>query len=384
MTFLSGVCLGFVGLGELFEVLLRRVRAVAKEVGVAGARRSTLKEVALVGSVAIVIIAAGALFLNRSADTAATPVTVDACNGYPELCDRRLNEVVFAGTHNSMGSADISDWMFANQEHGIIRQLEDGIRALMIDAHPAVPVGDRVKTILEDETNARASYEEVLGREGVDAAMRIRDRMMGGTEGEPGVYLCHGFCELGALDMTSVLKSIRAFLIANPNEVIIIIVQDEGVPPRDIEKAFQESGLIDFVYRGSVKPPWPTLREMVARDHRVLVMAENDSQGVPWYYSAFEVMQETPYRFHDPAEFSSVPNRGGTEGSLLLMNHWIETAPHPLPSNAEIVNAHSFILDRARSCKEERGKIPNIIAVDFYATGDLIEAVATLNGISSK
>ena len=32
--------------------------------------------------------------------------TLQTCNGYAQLCDRRLDEVVFAGTHNSMSAAD--------------------------------------------------------------------------------------------------------------------------------------------------------------------------------------------------------------------------------------------------------------------------------------
>jgi hypothetical protein len=58
------------------------------------------------------------MHMRRVSTVASAPVTVGACNGYRELCDRRLNEVVFAGTHNSMGAADIPDWMFANQERG--------------------------------------------------------------------------------------------------------------------------------------------------------------------------------------------------------------------------------------------------------------------------
>lgn len=384
LAFLSGICIGFVGLGEIFAMLLSGIRPASIDTRAAAARPSALRELTLVGAVAAVIIAAGIVFLHRSSGTTAQAVTVETCNGYSELCDRRLDEIVFAGTHNSMGAADISDWMFANQERGIIQQLEDGIRALLIDAHPAVPAGDRVKTLLEDESQARATYEEVLGREGVDAAMRIRDRLVGVEEGEPGVYLCHGFCELGALDMTAMLRKIRTFLVANPNEVLIIVIQDEGVPPGDIEKCFEESGLIDFVYRGPAEPPWPTLREMVASDGRVLVMAEHDSEGVAWYHDAYTVMQETPYRFHDPDEFSCAPNRGGTGGSLLLMNHWIETAPNPLPTNAEVVNAYDFLLARARRCEKERGMLPNIIAVDFYRTGGLLDVAATLNGVISK
>jgi hypothetical protein len=63
------------------------------------------------------------------------------------------------------------------------------------------------------------------------------------------------------------------------------------------------------------------------------------------------------------------------------MNHWVQTTPAPLPSNAEIVNAYDFLLKRARACKRERGIMPNLIAVDFYRTGDLFKVVRTLNGI---
>jgi hypothetical protein len=118
---------------------------------------------------------------------------------------------------------------------------------------------------------------------------------------------------------------------------------------------------------------------MVESDQRVLVMAENVSAGVDWYHPAFEVLQETPYRFHDPSEFSNQPNRGGTGGSLLLLNHWIETTPLPKPSNAAIVNAHDALMARIRACRRERGRIPNLVAVDFYATGDLVQVVRELN-----
>ncbi len=54
------------------------------------------------------------------------------CNGHEALCDRPLDEVTLAGTHNSMSNAD-AEWMAPNQQHGLTRQLEDGVRALMLD-----------------------------------------------------------------------------------------------------------------------------------------------------------------------------------------------------------------------------------------------------------
>ena len=78
---------------------------------------------------------------------------------------------------------------------------------------------------------------------------------------------------------------------------------------------------------------------MIDTRQRVLVLIESGRPGVSWIHPAFEVMQETPYSFKQPADLSCAPNRGGTSGTLFLMNNWIDTTPNPRPSNAAIVNA---------------------------------------------
>jgi hypothetical protein len=388
LALLSGLVTFFIGLRELFRLLLRALpdweRRRAAESAAQEDGRLPLARALLVGAVACLLIGAGVFVLTRRAETTSTPRTIVACNGFPELCDRSLDEIVFPTTHNSMSGADVPNWMFPNHEKGIPAQLNDGIRAFLIDAHFGVPVEGKIKTLIENEEVARQKYEEALGKEGIEAAMRIRDRLVGREEGPRGVYLCHGFCELGASALVPVLEQVHEFLVTNPDEVLIICIQDEGVTPQDIERCFEESRLVDFVYRGPTARPWPTLREMVAADQRVLVMTENDaSRSVPWIHPAFEVMQETPYSFHDPAKFSCAPNRGGTSGSLFLLNHWIDTAPTPLPSNAEVVNAYDFLLGRARRCQKERGHLPNLIAVDFYRTGDVLEVAKALNRVET-
>src|SRR6185295_14847353 len=106
----------------------------------------------------------------------------------------------------------------SEQERSIPQQLQDGIRGFLIDAHYGMPAGKYVKTLLEDEASARKKYEAVLGKEGVDAAMRIRDRLVGEEEGKQSVYLCHGFCELGGDPLIPVLRQVRDFLVINPDE----------------------------------------------------------------------------------------------------------------------------------------------------------------------
>ena len=374
----------FFGIQEIFAVILGALPQVEAAMEAAAGKRSALPRILLASIVVAVVAGAGAFWYMRQDEKPVATDVIMACNGHVELCDRHFNEVALATTHNSMAGGDIADWMFPNQEKAIPAQLEDGVRGFLVDVHYGVPVGGRIKTILDDEAAARAKYEKVLGKEAVDAAMRARDRMVGEETGKRDVYMGHGFCELGATRFTDSLEKIYEFLVANPGEVIAIVIQDEGVAPADVAACFEESGLIRLVYRGAVTPPWPTLREMVESDQRVLVLAENNAEGVPWYHLAFEVCQETPYGFKDKTEFSNKPNRGGTKGSLLLMNHWIETTPTPLPSNAEIVNAYDFLLARAKACRRQRGMIPNLVAVDFYRTGDLIRVVDALNGVEDN
>ena len=382
LMWLAALVVAFAGLREAFVAALhllpeieRRVERV-REVERRGPRA---RAVALVSVVALALLAAAAWVIYRSSSSPPVAQEVIACNGSPALCDRTLDQVVFPATHNSMGGADLPGWMFPNQSAGIPRQLEDGIRGFLIDIHYGVQVGDKVKTELENETSAMAKYESAVGKEGMEAAVRIRDRLTGTEHGERDVYLCHGFCELGATRLVPLLRQVREFLVENPGEVLIFDIQDEGVSPQDVERCFRESGLIDFVYRGPARAPWPTLREMVESDQRVLVMAENLPADVDWYHRAFDVLQETPYEFKDPSQFSNRPNRGGTSGSLYLLNHWIETVPMPKPSNAEIVNARDALLARIRSFQRERGHLPNLVAVDFYGSGDLIPVVRELN-----
>jgi hypothetical protein len=45
------------------------------------------------------------------------------------------------------------------------------------------------------------------------------------------------------------------------------------------------------------------------------------------------------------------------------------------------VNAEAALLERAQECRRVRGKRPNVIAVDFAATGDVVHAAAVLNGL---
>lgn len=381
VTVVLGALLAFEGLRELFALVAPRLEEALGErkPRIEGQQARPWLRYAAMAVLALGFTAAAVLFLRSPTAVPASPAFTGTCLGDRSLCERSLPEIALPGAHNAMSAADIPGWMFPNQERGIAAQLHSGIRALLFDVHYGTPVAEHVRTEFQDESERR-KFEKALGKQGFDAAMRIRDRLVGEPEGPRGLYLCHGFCELGAQPLTPVLRQIHDFLVENPGEVLTLVIEDY-VTPADVAVAFQESGLLRFVFRGAPRAPWPTLRTMIDADERVLVLGENASPAVPWYHPAFEIVQETPYTFHSKEDFSCVSNRGGSAGALFQINHWIETTPAPKPSNAEIVNARELLLARARQCQKERGRLPNILAVDFALTGDVVGAAAELNGL---
>jgi len=325
-------------------------------------------------------VAAAAGLLRLRPPVEAIAATGGTCNGAATLCARPFNEVVFPGAHNAMGAATNPDWLFPNQDLDLRRLLDRGVRAFLLDPYRGNRIGDRVKTDFDAVPHANRKIAEVIGDEAWAAGMRIRERLIG-APGASAVYLCHGFCELGAIPLVPTLRSFVQFLVLHPGEVIILDFEDY-VPPSDIARAFDESGLIDFVYRGPLGPAWPTLGDMVASGGRVVVLGETDVGDVPWYHLTWDgLLAETPYTFHAPEEFSCRANRGTPRAPLFLVNHWIETTPTPRPSNAQVVNQRDVIVQRARRCARERGMTPNIIAVDFAGIGDVVGAARELNGL---
>ncbi|MQA74253.1 MAG: hypothetical protein GEU88_07945 [Solirubrobacterales bacterium] len=387
LMILAGLYVAYAGASELLRLTLSNVaseRAAQEAHG-----RRTLVAAAIT---AILIFAAGAAFV-AFGGTHEEPLAVETsgCNGSEALCDRTLDQVAIPATHNAMSAVTNQDWLFGQQDAGFADQLHDGIRGLLIDAHYGQPTeSGKVKTDLSDLTRGeRATYEKALGPESLDAALRIRDRVVNSpTTGPRAVYLCHRFCELGAIPIDTAFKQYRDFLAANPNEVLVIVIEDY-VEPQDIADAVKRTGLIDYVYKGLLEP-LPTLQEIIDSGGQAVMMAEQDAGhgSIPWYHEAYDrLVQETPFTFKKPETLtdpkqlaaSCEPNRGPDDAPLFLLNHWVDTTPAPRPSNAEKVNDEKALLKRVHVCERIRDLEANLIAVDFYREGDLFDVVDKLN-----
>jgi hypothetical protein len=106
--------------------------------------------------------------------SAKATASVASCDGSSTLCSKRLNEVVFPGTHNSYAASSEPGGYFASQTYPIARQLADGVRAFLIDIHSGVhdPATGRVRTDLAAEGSDRNKVAKQLPA----SALRVADR----------------------------------------------------------------------------------------------------------------------------------------------------------------------------------------------------------------
>ena len=267
-------------------------------------------------------------------DTTSAPLV---CNGHEALCDLRFDQLVLPATHNSMSNAE-DGWIAPNQQAGLARQLEDGIRGMLLDT----------------------------------------------KEWNGDLYLCHGACELGSILLDDALTILGDFMEEHPGEVVTLIFQD-AITPAQTAEAFERVGLTSLVYTHAEGAPWPRVGELVEEGTRLLVTAEAQGPPPAWYHHAWSLFQDTHYAFSDAASIHCDPNRGDADNALFLMNHWVDGfLGIPVEDDAAEANSASVLLAQVERCEEERGVRPHLLAVDFYAVGDLFEVVDMLNGVADK
>jgi hypothetical protein len=253
------------------------------------------------------------------------------CNGAAELCDRRYDQVTFATTHNAM-SAGAEGWTHSDQRYGIARQLDDGIRALMLDVH--------------------------------------------NSGGEP--YLCHGSaCATGKRKLDDGLADIASFMAAHPTEVVTIIFEPY-VDPSKILAGLVAVGLDTQLHVQDPAAEWPTLRQLIVADHRLVVFTEHGGGAYPWYHDVWKYAWDTNWEFYAPAEMNCNRNRGSGDNKLFIFNHFMVT-DDGAEAFAHELNVSSFLLTRAEECQAASGKHANFVTVDYYDVGDLFAVVRELN-----
>jgi hypothetical protein len=380
---LGGALLVYVGAGEVLSAIAPaqpRLRRAAR------GRRFRRRAVVVAVLCAAAVTGTGiALALSGGVSKVHARASL-TCNGYAQLCKLRLNQVVFAGTHNSMSAADTPGWLIANQDRAIGEQLQDGIRLFKISTHYGLQ--DSAGGVHTDIAAAGKQLNRVaakLSPAARAALQRLSQALSSGSTAREkrDIWLCHTLCELGATRMVDFLGVIRRFLELNPTQVMILFDEDY-VSERDLQSLFKRAGL--FRYLATLQPgrPLPTLAELIRSHHNVVVFAQKPPSGkYAWNHDAFTWIQDTPLGARKPAQFTCRLGRGSPANPFLMLNNWADMFPPRRSPNIPLVT-RDFVLARARQCVRQRGRIPDLILTDYYDAGDVVGAVATLNGVDGQ
>ncbi|ONK70329.1 uncharacterized protein A4U43_C05F32610 [Asparagus officinalis] len=271
--------------------------------------------------------------------------------------DLPFNKYTWIMTHNSFSidgepsSTGVPRVTFYNQEDTVTNQLRNGVRGLMLDMY----------------------------------------------DFEGDVWLCHSFqgqCyNFTAFEPAiNTLKEVEAFLSQNPLEIVTIIIEDYVHAPKGLTKLFTNSGLTTYWYPVTAMPAngkdWPSVSDMVARNHRLLVFtniaSKEADEGIAyqWRY----MVENEP---GDPGLVpGSCPNRkespplNSKSSSLFLMNYF-----PTFPVQNEACKEHSGALgEMVNACYKASGNVvPNFLAVNFYMRSDgggIFDIQDRINGLN--
>ncbi|KAL3813492.1 hypothetical protein ACJIZ3_014760 [Penstemon smallii] len=268
---------------------------------------------------------------------------------------RPFNKYSFLTTHNSFAiegepsHTGVPRITVLNQEDTVTQQLNNGVRALMLDTY----------------------------------------------DFEGDIWLCHSFGGI-CRDITAfqpalaTFKEIEAFLKENPSEIVTLILQDYVETPKGLSKVFEEARLMKYWFPLWRMPKrgedWPLVRDMIARNQRLVVFTSNESkeksEGIAYQWN---YMVENQYGDNGMIagtcfnrEESSALN--DTRKSLFLMNYF---GSIPSKGLACVYNSGD-LSNMIRTCHNAAGKRwPNFVAVDFYKRsegGGTFQAVDISNG----
>lgn len=293
-----------------------------------------------------------------------------ACNNSPDLCSRSYSSITHLGAHDSPFVRDATTGFSTsgNQYYNSTVQLSAGVRLLSAQVH----------------------------------------------KNNGDWHLCHSSCDL--LDaglLSDWLGHIKSWMESNPNEVVtILLVNSDSATASQLDAEFTTAQIKDLAYVPSFSTAtaqWPTLQEIISGGKRLMVFVASldpstTSSDQKYLMDEFTFVFENPYENTDPKNFTCAPDRPTAvkgqvqsavgSGRMAFMNHFlyeqglldiqtpdvdsINTTNSPGTST---VGELGLALN---TCKQQYGKAPTFVLVDFVSEGPAIQAVDTINGITPQ
>jgi hypothetical protein len=323
------------------------------------------------------------------------------CNGFAELCDRRYNEVTFPATHNAQsykGASGWTGWLVSvqNQDKSITEQLNAGIRAMKIPLHLEATKKGNIVT---------ACHGLQAGDLRSKAPRFTPQFVIEAIERHPSYY------DKGAQPFKDLVKEVKIFLDAHPNEVFTFFLEDQTLHHEMIIQAFNDAGMNPETYMHiqNKRDKWPMLGQMIESGKRVVVFINNKGvtgTSASWLHQFDDFVWQTEYSFGDVQDLKDDTKDPGLRNSTSKVNYnnrfmapqnKISVVQHFVTpsvksytlylggkkSEAQKANSRDVLFPRLKAVYAKAKSPLNFIWVDFFEYGDLFDIVNQLNGVGT-
>jgi len=313
---------------------------------------------------AIVAVATATTLLGACTTTPdAAPVEVEPCLGSVEFCGLSLTEVGLLGAHQAAASAASGGWVTPWTNLTITQLLDRQVRAFHLQLRSGIPYRNGVLT--DPEAPPPPAPVPAL-RPTLEQA---RQQLLGtNPTGSADVYVCDGWCELGAVPLESVLRELNAWFVENPREIVVLDLEDY-VPAADVAEAFRVSRLGERVIPGSVSAT-ADVAELLDSG-QVLVSHRYPSTADPTWYRSDVLRRSAPL----PAGGGTGACRAVGDEPMLALEHWVAGRPPELVDGVAN-NEQSVLAGRISTCRREADQLPSLLMLSFAEVGDGARALA--------
>jgi len=204
--------------------------------------------------------------------------------------------------------------------------------------------------------------------------------------------------DTSAMSLEKFLGIIKTFLDTNPHEVVTIQLNDFVGNDDMVANIFEQSDMIPYAYAHDRAQPWPTLRELIRDNKRLIVFSDaGGSEKIysyawinnrnfytsPWS-SRYDINSIDPFvnpltplttfgnfSYHDHEPYNKI----------LYFHHTVTPGMAANEKDSERINTISVSLPLFTRIADAAQKIPTWISADYVQRphGDLMKAVSVLN-----
>ncbi len=367
------------------------------------------------------------------------------CNGSLDLCKRRYNNVAYAYAHNATtrGPSIVN-----NQNLSLRDLMKRGVRGIKIPVHYKKDFGNnrgedpwvchgiyrstlyknyyevmqgKLLSILNSFFNKAKPAIQMVGDINL-SKLHIKIRQLpgylrmylkgwkpitkmiekalpvayGSHHGLPAAVIPFTPCVIdpAARSFKSVLLDIKWFLETYTNNVFTLTIENQ-IPIEEVGEFIRAIGLSSYAHVQDSKKPWPTLGEMIKKNKRLVIFANNTSSKHPWIlrgrkyiWGVVAPREETQKALEAatllPTKFNNFYLRNKEpRNKIFNVPHFITTGFGGSIGAANKVNRRSVLRKRITTLIKKSLTIPTFISTDFtqLPNGDVFDVVNEINGV---